>query len=578
MVTVGLACRVSRYILPLPARIEIKKRKKKILEYFDYIQKQSSILDAMPVAVIIIEPKDFTIIYLNDKAKMEIDNIKHIFKFEIDVNNLIGISIDFFHKNPIFQRKILQDHKNLPHNAIVNISGQTLDLKISAITDSLGCYLTSMLTLENITEEVSAKKKLHYMANYDSLTDLPNRGLFFEKLSEISELEVKKCSVIIIDLDGFSVINDTYGHQEGDRLIKEFSNRLKTIEVKNDQYIFFSRFGGDEFLCLFSENSADEVSILSEKIVSLFCVPFDVGSQKISLNASVGIALMPDHGIASDILVGNADLALLEAKKTGKGRVCFFSNDLANQAWERVRISKKLRAALEKKQELSLFFQPIVDLKSNRVVARETLVRWNNPLRGWVSPAEFIPIAEQSDLIELLDSFVLEQACRAALSWQDQLPVSVNISAQHFGRNTIIPLVESVLEKTCFQPDRLAIEITETAELYFLDQVMNDLYTLRGIGVHISLDDFGTGYSSLSQIKNFPFSKIKIEGSFVRDAIDRPECAAVIGAVATLGRRLGVHVVAEGVETEAHHILVKAEGCSEGQGYFYGKPVGNGEI
>lgn len=548
------------------------------MEYFDYIQKQSSILDAIPVAVIIIEPKDFTIIYLNDKAKMEIDNIKHIFKFEIDVNNLIGISIDFFHKNPSFQRKILQDHKNLPHNAIVNIGGQTLDLKISAITDSLGCYLTSMLTLENITEEVSANKKLHHMANYDSLTDLPNRGLFLKKLSEISDQAVKKCSVMIIDLDNFSLINDTYGHKEGDIVIKEFSDRLKTIENKNKQSILFSRFGGDEFLCLFSENSVDEVSILSNKIISLFSKPFDVANQKLSLNASVGIALMPDHAITSDILVSNADLALLEAKKTGKGRVCFFSDDLVNQAWERVKISKKLRVALMEKQELSLVFQPIVDLKSNCIVARETLVRWNNPLRGWVSPAEFVPIAEQSDLIELLDSFVLEQACHAALSWQDQAHVSVNISARHFGRNTLIPLVESVLKKTCFHPDRLEIEVTETADLNILDQVLSDLYTLRGMGVHISLDDFGTGHSSLSQIKNFPFSKIKIDSTFVRNAIERPECAAVIGAVATMGRRLGVRVVAEGVETEAHHLLVKAEGCTEGQGYFYGKPVENGEI
>ena len=532
----------------------------------------------MPVAVIIIEPKNFTIIYLNDEAKKTINDIKHVFNFDIDVNNLIGLSIDFFHKNPSFQREILQKHENLPHYAIVSIGGQTLDLKISAITDPSGRYLTSMLTLENITEEVSTKKKLHHMANYDSLTDLPNRELFLEKLSEISDKEVKKCSVIIIDLDEFSVINDTYGHQEGDIILKEFSNRLKSIESENGQSILFSRFGGDEFLCLFSENSVDDVSILSNKITSLFSKPFDVANQRISLNASVGVALMPDHGTPSDILVGNADLALLEAKKTGKGRVCFFSDDLINQAWERVKISKKLRAALIEKQELSLVFQPIVDLQSNRVVARETLVRWNNPLRGWVSPAEFVPIAEQSDLIELLDSFVLEQACCAALSWQDQAHVSVNISARHFGRNTLIPLVETILEKTCFPPDRLEIEITETAKLNILDRVLNDLYSLREIGVHISLDDFGTGHSSLSQIKNFPFSKIKIDSSFVRNAIDQPECAAVIGAVATLGRRLGVSVVAEGVETEAHHALVKAEGCSEGQGYFYGKPVRNREI
>ena len=549
-----------------------------ILEYFDYIRKESSVLDLMPVSVIIIEPKNFTIIYLNDEAKKTINDIKHVFDFDIDVNNLIGFSIDFFHKNPSFQRSILKKYENLPHCAIVNIGGQTLDLKISAITDPSGHYITSMLTLENITDEVAAKKKLHHMANYDSLTDLPNRGLFLEKLSEISDQEVKKCSVIIIDLDGFSIINDTYGHQEGDNIIKEFSNRLKSIEAEDGQSISFSRFGGDEFLCLFSENSVDDVSILSNKIISLFSKPFDVVNQKVSLNASVGVALMPDHGTSSDILVGNADLALLEAKKTGKGRVCFCSDDLMNQAWERVKISKKLRAALIEKQELSLVFQPIVDVNSNRVVARETLVRWNNPLRGWVSPAEFVPIAEQSDLIELLDSFVLEQACRAALSWQDQACVSVNISARHFGRNTLIPLVKSVLEKTCFQPDRLEIEITETAELNILDMVLSDLYSLRGMGVHISLDDFGTGHSSLSQIKNFPFSKIKIDSSFVRNAIDQPECAAVIGAVATLGRRLGVRVVAEGVETEAHHALVKAEGCSEGQGYFYGKPIESRKI
>lgn len=547
-----------------------------MLDAFDFIQLHTGILDSLPVAVIIVDSQTFNIIYVNDGAKKIIESIKHIFDFDLDVNNLIGLSVDVFHKNPAYQRRILSDAKNLPHYARVHIGDQTLDLKVSAVMDPAGRYLASMLTLENVTAEIVSNQKLYHMAHYDVLTDLPNRVLFFKKLSEFMDGVVKKCSVIYIDLDGFGIINDTYGHQVGDRVIGEFADRLKAIEVEEEQYVMFSRIGGDEFLCLFSENSVEEVSALSDRIISVFDAPFDVGGQKMWLNASIGIALMPEHGILADILIGHADLALSEAKRAGKGRVCFFSEDLVTQAWEQVRISKKLRSALINEEELFLFFQPIVELKTGRVVSRETLVRWNNPLRGWVSPAEFIPIAEQSDLIELLDDFVLEKACLAALSWQDGARVAVNISARHLGRNTLVPKVAFILRKTSLPPDRLEIEVTETAELHLLDRVMEDLHALRRMGVHITLDDFGTGFSSLSQIRFFPFGKIKIDSSFVRDAMERPECAAVIGAIASIGQRLGLRVVAEGVETQAQHDLVTAEGCSEGQGYFYGAPSADG--
>lgn len=534
---------------------------------------QYNILEEMPVAVIILKPNTFDIFYANPSAKNLLNRIRHVFPFNFDVSHMEGMSIDIFHKNPQKQRDILSDSSNLPHYARVTISDQVLDLKISAIHDGNGKFLTSMLTLENVTDEVNAVNKLYRLAHYDSLTGLPNRTLFFDKFSEMLREGQEQCAVLYIDLDGFSIVNDTYGHHEGDELIRQFGVRLLEISSDSDGSILFSRFGGDEFVCFLSEAKLKKATDIAEQIVSLFRTPFYVNEHKIWVNASVGVAFMPAHGVEADTLLGHADLALCEAKRSGKGRVCFFSEDLAEKAWDAVKINKKLRTALINKDELHVSFQNVVDLCSSQVVGRETLIRWNNPVLGWVSPAVFVPIAEQSDTIELLDEFVLEKACYAALEWPEEISVSVNISAYHFGRGTLVPVVRSILERTSLASDRLEIELTETSELHSLEDVISDLHELRQLGISIALDDFGMGYSSLDQLKMFPFNKIKIDSSFVKDALHRPDCAAVIHGIAAIGRRLGARVVAEGVETEEQHNFVKAEGCTYGQGYFYGKPI-----
>ena len=296
-------------------------------------------------------------------------------------------------------------------------------------------------------------------------------------------------------------------------------------------------------------------------------------TKSIQLGVSVGIALAPEHGESPDALFARADLALCTAKATGKGQAHVFSLDMETRVQDRVRLETKLRDALETKDGMFVFYQPIVSIETGKVTAREALIRWHHPERGWISPGEFIPIAEQSSLIDQIGDFVLEQACRDAVAREDGARVAVNISANQLGKGTLAQTVLSALVSSGLSPDRLEIEVTETALVDAEAGSIDDLRRIRDMGVRVALDDFGTGYSSLSHLRIFPFDKIKIDGSFVKEAVDRPESAAVVKAVADLGKRLGVTTVAEGVETQAQLDRIREEGCTEIQGYLYGRPA-----
>lgn len=265
-------------------------------------------------------------------------------------------------------------------------------------------------------------------------------------------------------------------------------------------------------------------------------------------------------------------MALYAAKEAGKGNTRLFASKMEGRLKERVRLETTLRAALRERDGLFVFYQPIVSIETGRVTAREALVRWHHPKRGWISPAEFVPVAEQCGLADALGVFVLETACREATSWKDRARVAVNISATQLGKGTLHEYVLAALGAIGLSPNRLEIEVTETALLDNEHDVIGDLRRIRSLGVRVALDDFGTGYSSLEHLRAFPFDKIKIDGSFVRDAVDRPDCAAVVRAVADLGKRLGVTTVAEGVETQAQFECLRNEGCLEVQGYLFGRP------
>ncbi|GAA4498481.1 hypothetical protein GCM10023158_21400 [Gluconacetobacter tumulicola] len=527
-------------------------------------------IDDLPVAVMTVELETMLIDYANNTSRALIRSLEHLLPIRADA--LIGTSIDVFHRCPAYQRHILSDPRNLPHNARIRLGDEVLDLKVSAITDADGRYLAPMLTWALVTKEIEAEKRIGYLAHHDALTGLPNRLIFRRALEERLAVPDTAFGLLYIDLDGFKQVNDARGHQVGDALLRQVADRLRAL--CGDPAMMLTRLGGDEFAILLPHDHQQPAGWHAERVVAALGRPFDLEQgQTVQIGASVGIALAPEHGEAPESLLTRADMALYAAKEDGKGVARLFSRDLELRVQERTRLEKSLHAALQDRQGLFVFYQPIIDLYSGRVMTREGLARWHHPQRGWVSPAEFVPVAEQCGLIDPLGEFVLDRACRNAAQWDDGAHVAVNISAIQLGRGTLVPAVSAALEVSGLPAHRLEIEVTETALLGDEQSGIQDLLTLRQMGVRIALDDFGTGYSSLAHLRAFPFDKIKIDGSFVRDALTRPECAAVVRAIADLGQRLGVRTVAEGVETEEQLALVRREGCAEVQGYLHGRPM-----
>jgi len=529
-------------------------------------------IDDMPVAVMTVEPGTLRVNYANETSKLLIRSIEHL--LPINADELLGTSIDVFHKHPQHQRNLLADPRNLPHNARIRVGPETLDLKVSAVTASDGGYLGPMLTWAIVTKEMEAERRIRQLAHYDTLTGLANRAAFHERLDAVLASPVRCASLLFIDLDGFKVVNDTKGHRAGDALLKEVAGRLRQACAALD--VVIGRLGGDEFAVLVSGDTPDGVERLAATLIELLAAPcsLDTGRQ-VQIGASVGIALAPLHGAIGEELLAHADMALYAAKAAGKGTFRMYSPDMEARLQDRVRLEASLRRALQDKDRLFVFYQPIVDVRSGKVTAREALIRWHHPRKGWVSPAEFIPIAEQSGLIDQLGEFVLDRACRDAAGWTDGARVAVNVSAVQLGKGTLAPMVLAALVGSGLPAERLEVEVTETALLDGESDVVGDLRRLRDMGVRVALDDFGTGYSSLAHLRVFPFDKIKIDGSFVKDAVERSDCAAVVRCIADLGKRLGVITVAEGVETEAHFDCVRQEGCTEVQGYLIGRPQPN---
>ncbi|MBB2202265.1 putative bifunctional diguanylate cyclase/phosphodiesterase [Gluconacetobacter tumulisoli] len=523
-------------------------------------------IDEMPVAVMTVEPETLNINYANETSKRLIRQIEHLLPLAAD--ELIGTCIDVFHRQPQHQRRILADPANLPHNARIKLGPEILDLKVTAITDNDGDYIGPMLTWALVTEEAEADRRIR---KNDSLTGLANRSTFHEELDKRLAPRGNRFGLLFVDLDGFKLVNDTWGHRVGDLLLNQVAGRLRA--TCNCPATFVGRLGGDEFGILIPHDNAEEAAALSASIVAALSVRYELDEDRsLHIGASVGVALAPLHGDNGETLLGRADIALYAAKTAGKGTFRIFLPDMETRIQERIRLEATLRAALESGNGLFVFYQPIVAIETGTVTAREALVRWHHPQRGWISPDEFVPVAEQSGLIDQLGSFVLNAACREAAGWQDNARIAVNVSARQLGSGTLVTAVSVALTVSCLSADRLEIEVTETALLNNEEDIIGELRQLRDLGVRVALDDFGTGYSSLAHLRAFPFDKIKIDGSFVRDSVERADCAAVVQAVASLGRRLGVTTVAEGVETPAHLDRAREEGCGEVQGYLFGRP------
>ena len=527
-------------------------------------------IDDMPVAVMTVDPVTFNITYLNETSKRTLGQIEGL--LPIKPSELLGASIDVFHRAPEHQRRLLSDPANLPHHARIKLGPEVLDLQVSAVTGTDGSYLGPMLTWSVITKQVAAEARIHQLAHFDPLTGLANRNTFREHLNAYLAGPDPRLGLLFIDLDGFKFINDSNGHLVGDTLLVRVADRLRACCARPG--IMVARLGGDEFAILIAEAGIPEASDLAEDLLRQIVAPYQIEAERrLEIGASIGVAATPRHGTDAELLLSRADMALYAAKAAGKKTFRVFTPELETRLYERVRLEAKLREALGGKGRLFLFYQPIIDLATGCVTAREGLIRWFHHRRGWISPGEFIPVAEESGLIDELGIWVLDRACQDAAAWEDEARVAVNVSAKQLGKGTLAANVLAALVRTGLKPDRLEIEITESALLANELDGLADLRRVRDFGVRVALDDFGTGFSSLAHLRSFPFDKIKIDGSFVQDAVQRPDCAAIVGVVADLGRRLGVTTVAEGVETQAHLDLVRAEGCTEVQGYLLGRPT-----
>jgi diguanylate cyclase (GGDEF)-like protein/PAS domain S-box-containing protein len=426
----------------------------------------------------------------------------------------------------------------------------------------------------DITAQKQAEAQIVYMARHDALTGLANRAILLEKAEEaLARLRQGGggFNIFMLDLDLFKDVNDSLGHPVGDELLKAVARRLSACARETDTV---ARLGGDEFAILETttgNNQRESAIVTANRLLQAVSVPYDLDNHQIDIGTSIGIVLAPEHGTDIDQLMKSADLALYKAKAEGRNKYRIFEAAMGADAASRRALELDLRNALIQ-SEFELYYQPIVDIKTRDVASVEALVRWHHPQRGMISPNDFIPIAEETGLINALGEWVLHKACADAASWPPHIKVAVNLSPVQFRKGNLVDTVSSVLTESGLPPQRLELEITESVLMQGSDENIGILHQLRGLGISIVLDDFGTGYSSRSYLRIFTFDKIKIDRSFVNELSKNADCAAIVSAVASLGMSLDVGTVAEGVETEDQLALVRAAGCTHAQGFLFGKP------
>lgn len=438
--------------------------------------------------------------------------------------------------------------------------------------DEHGAPLRIVGTYIDITERKASEQRIAYIARHDALTGLPNRTVFHEHLEQrLAEVRRGRgqAALLCLDLDRFKTVNDTLGHPAGDELLCQIAQRLRTTVRESDVVV---RLGGDEFAIIISHlDHAHQASKLAQRVIDAIGQPLDLGGVLVTVGVSIGIALAPSSGDAPEVLFKNADLALYRAKDFTHGTFCFYEAGMDAAVESRMQLELEMREAVLC-GGFALHYQPILRLIDHKTVGFEALMRWPHPTRGMIAPDAFIPVAEETGLIVPLGSWALQQACREAASWPDDLRIAVNVSAIQFQQPGLEESVLSALAASGLAPNRLMLEITESILVQDADAVTACLHRLKGFGVLIALDDFGTGYSSLSYLRRFPFDKIKIDRSFVREISD-PGAAAIVRAVVGIAKELGATVTAEGVETNAQLEQVHREGCTDVQGYFFSRPL-----
>ena len=426
-------------------------------------------------------------------------------------------------------------------------------------------------TYEDITERYRAQDNIAYVARHDTLTELPNRLMFGERMIEgLSHVAEKKktMAVMCFDLDNFKAVNDSLGHPAGDKLLQELARRLCMVVGNSDTV---ARLGGDEFAIIYPGAGRSDVEELARRLINTTANPFLIDGRVIHSSICIGTAIAPEHGCTAEQLMKCADIALYRAKAQGRGTWRLFNPEMDAEIQARRVLEVDLHRALSA-GEFHIDYQPLINLATNEVVGMEALVRWMHPERGPIPPAEFIPIAEESGLIVPLGEWVLRRACAEARNWPGTIRLAVNLSPVQFRNRTLVSVVINTLAAERLSAERLELEITEAALMQNEDSVLTMLRQLREMGVRIAMDDFGTGYSSLSYLRKFPLDRIKIDRSFIADSGSNADSAVIVRTISGLGQALGIDTTAEGIETAEQLKFVQQAGCTEGQGYFIGRP------
>ncbi len=463
-------------------------------------------------------------------------------------------------------------------------NGETFPVwqSVSAVYDKSGDVIQFIHIMSDITDKKLSEEQIHYLAHFDELTGLPNRAYFKEQFKSTvtrARREKKPLALFYLDIDRFKLINDAYGHPTGDEVLKHVARCLKALVREND---LVARLGGDEFTILLSglKNSQDVVGV-AKKILEGLATPFLSSNKEIVSSSSIGISLFPENGSDVSALLKNADTAMNQAKESGRNKFQFFTAEMNHRVQKRMRMEAELRKGIER-GELTLHYQPQLDILSGKIVACEALVRWNHPEMGVMLPDLFIPLAEESGLIEALGEWVLKAACKQWVRWQKEglpaLTMAVNFSGKQFTGGLMIPMIDKIVSSTGIDPKFLELELTESVLMENVEESIKNVDELRKRGILLSIDDFGTGYSSMAYLKLFPIHKLKIDQSFVRDLASDANDAAIVSATIALAHGLDLTVLAEGVETVRQLDFLKENGCDQFQGNYFSTPLSPDEM
>ncbi len=531
------------------------------------------VIDNIPAMVLVKQAEDQRIVLMNPAGEQLLG---------VDAAMAVGkTSHDLFGAERALQYDAL-DRKALQSEAPVLLEEErfidghglerVIQLKKTVLRNADG-VADSILTLGlDLTDQKQAEAQIAHLAHYDPLTGLANRALFakdMERMLARAHRHKAQLALLCLDLDRFKMVNDSYGHLAGDQLLIEVATRLKKCVRKGD---VVARMGGDEFAIIQEVERAEDAQLLAGRIIEAMKAPFTLLGVRAEVGVSVGIAMAPADAQDMNNLLSRADLALYRVKSEGRNNWCFYQPEMDEKLLVRLEMEQDLKAAMER-GEFELYFQPLLDLDTNDIVSFEALLRWKHPTKGFVSPGEFIPVAEDCGLIGPLGEWVLKTACAKAAAWPKPWSIAVNISPLQFRHKSLTALVKSALKASGLPPKRLELEITETVILSNEKHNITVLNDIRNLGVRIAMDDFGTGYSSLSYLRAFPFDKIKIDQSFVRDLPHDDNAVSIIRAITGLAQSLGVRITAEGVETEAQLLALRHLDCHQAQGYLIGRPA-----